>query len=298
MSIEVSVVMPVHNGALMIGEQLAALAAQDFQGTWEVIVADNGSTDDTRTVVEEFAATAPMPVTIADASARAGIGHARNSGALASRGRLIMFCDCDDRADTGWITAAVGASGRGDILAGLNRELTDPQDPGSTILNPGAVIQGLKIKAFIGCNFAVSRDAYFQLRGFDESLPPYGCDDIEFSVRADLAGLQVAGVEDMLMYFRRTTGTRALLRKVYLSAKAEVVLWDRHSDQFADRLGVGLAVRELLKTPITLARGVAGRGPKAMARLAVSRWGHLRANLELRRGHYAGSPILLDPRRA
>lgn len=291
---EVSVVIPVRNGEQVIGEQLAALAGQDFTGSWEVVVSDNGSTDQTRRIVEDFADTAPMPVRIADASARAGIGHARNTGALAATGALIMFCDCDDRATPGWVSAGAAAQHRGDILAGLNRELTDPQDPDSTVLNPGAVIQGLKIKAFIGCNFAVRRESYLRLRGFDESLPPYGCDDIEFSVRADLAQMTVVGVEDMVMYFRRTTGLRAVIRKVYLSAKAEVVLWDRHRDQFADRLGVGLAARELLRTPVALVRGVGGRRASSMARLVVSRVGHLVANLELRRGRYAGDPILLE----
>ena len=44
---KLSVVMPAFNEAAHIADQLAALAAQEYLGDWEVLVADNGSTDDT-----------------------------------------------------------------------------------------------------------------------------------------------------------------------------------------------------------------------------------------------------------
>jgi len=43
----VSVIVPTFNGERWIGDQLAALAEQTYAGVWELIVADNGSTDDT-----------------------------------------------------------------------------------------------------------------------------------------------------------------------------------------------------------------------------------------------------------
>jgi glycosyltransferase involved in cell wall biosynthesis len=41
--VDVSVVLPVRNGAATLGSQLAALAAQTFRGGWEVVLVDNGS---------------------------------------------------------------------------------------------------------------------------------------------------------------------------------------------------------------------------------------------------------------
>lgn len=297
MSVDVSVIIPVKNGEQWLGDQLAALAAQDFAGTWEVVVADNGSTDGTRQLVERMAADFPAPLRVADASTRPGISHARNSGAIASTGKLLAFCDCDDRVAQGWLDAAWRAHERGEVVAGLNRERTEPQDPNSPVLNPGAVIRGTRIDAFIGCNFAVRRDAYFAVGGFDESLPPYGCDDIEFSVRIAKAGMDVVGAEDMVVYFRKTEGTRAILRKVYLSAKAEVVLWYRHIEQFHDRVGLSRSAREFARLPFDVVRGLVRRDRdlKWIARDIVSRWGHLMSEMEWRRGVYQREADLLAP---
>jgi glycosyltransferase involved in cell wall biosynthesis len=66
----ISVVMPVFNEAAHIESQLAALAMQEFSGEWEVLVADNGSTDGTPRVVQAWSDR--LPLQLVDASARRG----------------------------------------------------------------------------------------------------------------------------------------------------------------------------------------------------------------------------------
>src|SRR5688500_9296124 len=97
-----SVVVPVRDGAATIGEQLAALAQQDFPGSWEVVVADNGSRDGTADVVRSFRDRLPG-LRLVDASARPGASHARNAGAAAATGEVLAFCDADDVVDPGWL---------------------------------------------------------------------------------------------------------------------------------------------------------------------------------------------------
>ncbi len=56
-SVDISVIIAARDAAETIGEQLHALVDQVWpDGTWDVIVADNGSTDDTQAIVERFAA--------------------------------------------------------------------------------------------------------------------------------------------------------------------------------------------------------------------------------------------------
>lgn len=290
-ALDASVIIPVHNGAAWIENQLRALADQTFTGSWEIVVSDNGSTDDTREVVRRFALKSPVPVRIADASARKGICHARNAGALAARGRLLAFCDCDDRVSPNWLAAAVSASADGEVVAGLNRELQEPdQDPDAPMINPGGIIRGYQAILFIGCNFAVRRDAYFAIGGFDESLPPYGCDDSEFALRANEAGYTFVGDEAMLVWFRVTTGFRRLLRKVYLSGKAETIMWHRHPQRFGPRIGLKAATTALLATPRVI-RGGGLPGARERARFVVTRVAHLVTELELTRGRYSTEPI-------
>ena len=82
----VSVVMPVLNGMPWIEHQLRALAAQQLDADWEVVVADNGSDDGTRFCVEQWSERQPR-IRLADASARRGEAAARNIGVRAARGR-------------------------------------------------------------------------------------------------------------------------------------------------------------------------------------------------------------------
>jgi glycosyltransferase involved in cell wall biosynthesis len=73
----VSVIVPAYNGERWIRDQLTALSKQTYTGEWELIVADNGSTDDTRAIAaswaDRFAA-----FRLLDASGGRGPAHNRN----------------------------------------------------------------------------------------------------------------------------------------------------------------------------------------------------------------------------
>jgi glycosyltransferase involved in cell wall biosynthesis len=90
----VSVVLPSFNRAAFLPEAFASIQAQTFTD-WELIVVDDGSTDDTRRVVSELAARSPRPVQyhVQDNQGPAG---ARNTGARLACGRYLAFFDSDD----------------------------------------------------------------------------------------------------------------------------------------------------------------------------------------------------------
>jgi cellulose synthase/poly-beta-1,6-N-acetylglucosamine synthase-like glycosyltransferase len=79
-----SAIVPVLNGVETIGEMLDALAEQKTSSQWEVVVADNGSSDGTRDLVRSRARDFPVPLRLIDASAVTGVAFARNAGALAA----------------------------------------------------------------------------------------------------------------------------------------------------------------------------------------------------------------------
>lgn len=84
-----SVVIPVRNGATTIGRCLqAALASQ--HDDFEVVVADDGSTDDTVQVIERF-----PRVRLVKLAQHKGAAGARNAGAAAARGEILFFIDAD-----------------------------------------------------------------------------------------------------------------------------------------------------------------------------------------------------------
>jgi glycosyltransferase involved in cell wall biosynthesis len=95
---KISVVIPAFNAASFIRRTIDSVLAQTFTD-FELIVVDDGSTDDTGRVVQSYGAAGanpPAPVVRYLRQANAGDGPARNAGIAAARGEWIAFLDHDD----------------------------------------------------------------------------------------------------------------------------------------------------------------------------------------------------------
>ncbi len=86
----VSVILPVYNGASTIGRALSSVFAQSFTD-YEIVVVDDGSTDDTPSVLASYGGRIHVV-----SQANHGLSGARNAGAFAARGELLAFVDDDD----------------------------------------------------------------------------------------------------------------------------------------------------------------------------------------------------------
>ena len=85
----VSVIVPAHNAAGTIGACLRSVLASDHDGEREVIVVDDGSTDGTPTIAEQ------LGCRVIRQSTNGGPALARNAGAEAARGEVLIFVDAD-----------------------------------------------------------------------------------------------------------------------------------------------------------------------------------------------------------
>src|SRR5436305_2382407 len=134
--LKLSVVIPCLNAAATIAVQLEALAGQSWEGEWEVIVADNGSTDGSREIVESYRGRLPG-LRLVDASDRRGQAHARNLGAAAATGDAFLFCDADDEVAPGWLAGLGRALAQYDFVAcRYDNEKLNPAWVQRTHLNP------------------------------------------------------------------------------------------------------------------------------------------------------------------
>jgi glycosyltransferase involved in cell wall biosynthesis len=92
---KISIAMAAYNGAAFLPEQLASIAAQTL-APYELVITDDGSTDASIAIIEDFAASAPFPVRLHRNHIR--LGHKDNflRAAQLCTGGLIAFCDQDD----------------------------------------------------------------------------------------------------------------------------------------------------------------------------------------------------------
>ena len=91
----ISVALATYNGARFLSEQLASLAGQTLLPS-ELVVSDDGSTDDTLAIVDRFAKQAPFPVVWASKGQRRGFADNFLHAAESCSQELIAFCDQDD----------------------------------------------------------------------------------------------------------------------------------------------------------------------------------------------------------
>lgn len=210
----VSVVVPLRDGGEHLLAQLDALSRQTYQGTWELVVADNGSVDGSRERVAAWADRLPA-LRLVDSSDRPGAAHARNVGARHARGEVLAFCDADDVVDAGWLEALVDALVDADVVAGsIDTERLN--DPLSRRWRPflahdaEPISHGWKPYA-LSANMAFRASAFRSLGGFSEDY--HVGEDVEISWRAQLRGLRFAFAPRAVVHYRYRSGLRPLLRQ-------------------------------------------------------------------------------------
>jgi GT2 family glycosyltransferase len=180
----ISVVVPVHNGMPWLEDQLEALAAQQCPQPWEVVIADNGSTDRSAAFAYNFSG-GHENFRVIDASTVKGAPAARNAGVRAASGDRLVFCDADDVVQPGWLNSFAKALDEVDVVAGvfdfwsLNGLRVSPDQPAS-MRQLGFLPAGL------GANLAVRRRAFEDVDGFAEEL--LVGEDIDLCWRLQLAG--------------------------------------------------------------------------------------------------------------
>jgi glycosyltransferase involved in cell wall biosynthesis len=124
----VSVVIPAYNAAWCVGKAIDSVLAQDFQD-FEVIVVNDGSTDDTAAVLAGYGDAIRVVH-----QANGGMSSARNAGISASRGELIAFLDSDDW----WLPGKLGSQVelmRARPEVGFSSAAARVEDPDGRLLN-------------------------------------------------------------------------------------------------------------------------------------------------------------------
>lgn len=234
---DVTVVIPCRDVVGTIEEQLAALAKQDFVGTVEILLSDNGSSDGLADHLDPWRQRYGLTLRHVDASGRAGVSHARNVGLRAASSDVIAVCDADDVVSPEWLSALVEQVRAGFSVVGGAIDVTALNDEVRQAWRPGPPRDRLPAKLgflpyAIGANLAVQRDDALAIGGWDEDYVAGG-DDVDFSWRLQLAGHRIGFAPDALVHYRYRADLTGTARQARAYARCEARLLVQYADQGA-----------------------------------------------------------------
>jgi GT2 family glycosyltransferase len=179
-----SVIIATKDRAAYLERALSSLGKQIGAPSYEVIVVDNGSSDETAQVVERARGSLPYPISYVF-EAQPNRGAARNRGIAASQGHLMLFCDDDVYVPPGFL----GAHDAAHTLS--NFVVSGPiiNVPGYAV-RPKPTLANYSRAFFCTCNVSVPKVAIDSVGGFDESFHLYGWEDTELGVRLREHGMR------------------------------------------------------------------------------------------------------------
>jgi len=284
-----SIIIPNYNGLRFLATCLDALRGQTYpRELTEVILVDDGSTDDSIPFVREHY----PEVVIVQMARNSGLAAACNAGARAAHGDLLVMLNNDTEAEPGWLAALV-ASAAAHPQAGAIASKMLLFDRRDTLHNAGDLMgaDGIPrnrgvweqdrgqydadLTIFGGCGGGVAyrRAAWEQAGGFDERLFMY-LEDVDLAWRLQLLGWRAVFAPQARLYHHLSATGGGTLASFYVGRNTIwVIAKDMPAALIRRRLGAILAAQ----ARVTLDAMRAWRGASARARL----WGQLAGLLGL-----------------
>ena len=257
--IRLSVILPCYNEEEFIGYQLEALANQQWGEPWELIIVDNGSSDRTLEIIDQYKDQFPSCLVLR-AHEKQGASHVRNVGVEAATGELIAFCDADDIVAPDWLATMAKAIEELDFVAGRfeNHKLNSDE---AAVVHSGSQQDDL-LRGFApdylpyagGGNLGIKRPIHDLIGGFDESL--LAVEDTDYCWRVQQAGVKLHFASDLLVYRRLPTSLRKTLRQAFFWGKHVRSVYNKHRPLGIPKLGLSHEIKTLtslaLRLPYTI----------------------------------------------
>ena len=231
----VSVIIPVKNRPEEIRDCLSSLAALDYPGEkLEIIVVDDGSTDNTGEVAAAF------DVNLIRLPASRGPSACRNAGAGEAKGDILAFLDSDCRAGRGWLKelvpffafGEVGAVG-GFVEGYFKTSHLDRYEEVFSSLNMGRRIllgrrsgSGFYVPT---CNLLVREDVFNLAGGFTEGM--HVGEDVDFCWRLRDLGYSLLYVPAGSVAHRHRNKLSQMLRRRFAYGTSEAALYLKHPEK-------------------------------------------------------------------
>jgi GT2 family glycosyltransferase len=194
-----SVAVSTYQRAAALPRLVAALEAQTLgpEG-FEVVICDNGSTDETARVLGELAARTPLRLRVVRVERNRGPAAGRNAAWRAARAPVVAFTDDDCLPTPRWLDAGLAAMGEARRIV-VGRTLPNPEQLSRR--GPFSLTVTVEdVRFFHTCNVFYRREDLEAVGGFDEGFRTPGGEDTDLGLRVRALGAEPAFAPEALVY--------------------------------------------------------------------------------------------------
>ena len=224
---KVSVIVCSYNGGQTLESCLRSLKKIDYPD-YEVVVVDDGSTDNTQEILSHHTWVNAIRQT------NHGLSVARNVGAAAATGEIIAYTDSDCMADPDWLYYLVGTLLSGNYAGVGGPNISPPAQnwqQACVAAAPGGpshvLLTDVVAEHIPGCNMAFHRWAFDKIGGFDPEYRKAG-DDVDFCWRLQQEGEVIAFSPSAIVWHYRRFTLKAFRKQQEGYGEAESLLRFKH----------------------------------------------------------------------
>ena len=210
-----SIVIPTFNGGSRIGNCLDSLVKQTAGRDVEILVVDDGSTDNTADVVRGYSSVRLIT------QANAGPAAARNHGGQEAQGTILLFTDDDCVPMPDWLEAMLGPFKDPEVVGAKGVYRTHQKSLAARFVqieyeDKYRLMTGLPSIDFIDTYSAgFRRERFLEMAGYDTSFPVACAEDVELSYRMSARGWKMKFVPTAIVYHTHPDTFWRYLKKKY-----------------------------------------------------------------------------------
>ncbi|MEM7736366.1 MAG: glycosyltransferase [Deinococcota bacterium] len=225
---KLSVIMVCLNESKTMRDQLDALARQHpWEDDWEVIVADNGSTDGSQDIARAYAD--QLNITVLDASDTLGSAYARNTAATAATGEGLLFVDADDVVADDWLVHMGNALKQHEFVAArlefrkLNPDWVYHSRGRPQEKQLARYPYGDFFPHAFGTSLGIRKTLHDTADGFDERL--LRGQDMEYCWRIQAQGVELVYIPEAVVHYRFRADFDAIYNQSYRYAQGNMQIY-------------------------------------------------------------------------